>query len=257
MVRFTTLTLASALVTSLGAQSFTVNITLENLGTSGGLYLTPVFTGFHDGGFDLFDSGSIASAGLEDVAEIGSTAALDGEFMTNQGMSGISATTAAGGAPFGPGSSASFQVTLDVSDNRYLSFATMVIPSNDTFIGNDTAFELFDDMGNFIPLSQTYTGAMTYDAGTELNDAMTGPAFVVGQVGTDGGAEGGVITLQSDLTALDAFIGASLPVGGTLGSALSSSDLFRISVTAIPEPGMVGPLLGFAVLGFALRRRRR
>ena len=54
MVRITTLTLASALVTTLGAQSLTVNVTLENLGSSGGLYLTPVFTGFHDGSFDLF-----------------------------------------------------------------------------------------------------------------------------------------------------------------------------------------------------------
>ena len=171
-------------------------------------------------------------------------------------MAGISANTAAGG-PFGSGDSATFQVTLDATDNRYLSFATMVIPSNDTFIGNDNSFELFDAMGNFIPLARTYTGAMTYDAGTELNDAMTGPAFVVGQVGTDGGVEGGVIMLQTDLTALDEFIGVGLPVGGTLGSALSSSNLFRISVTAVPEPSMVGSLLGFAVLGFAIRRRRR
>lgn len=256
MLRLTTLTLASALASSLGAQSFTVNITLENLGPSGGLYLTPVFTGFHDGSFDIFDAGTAASSALEDVAEIGVTSGLESLFAASQGSSGIFATTANGG-PFAPGSSTSFQLTLDVSANRYLSFASMVIPSNDTFLGNDDAIELFDAMGNFNAVSLTYTGAMAYDAGTELNDASVGPAFVVGQVGTDGGAEGGVVMLQSDLSALDEFIGASLPVGGTLGSALSSSDLFRISVTAIPEPGMVGPLLGLAVLGLVIRRRRR
>jgi hypothetical protein len=253
MFRFTSLILSTGFATSLMAQSFTVNVKIENLASTGGLYLTPVFTGFHDGGYDLFNSGEAASGALESIAEVGDTSGLIGLLGSTQASS---VADMIGGAPFGPGSSLEAQFTLDVMDNRYLSFATMVVPSNDTFLGNGDpmALELFDGAGNFTPISLTLTGEMAYDAGTELNSLTTGPAFVVGQVGTDGTAEGGVVALQPT-DGLDEFIGANTP-GGTISSALSSSNLFRISVTAIPEPGMVGPLLGLAALGFVVRRRR-
>ena len=238
---------------SLAAQSVTVNVTFENLSPAGGLYLTPVFTGFHDGGFDLFDSGGSASAGLEDIAEIGQTGTLATAFGLAQ-PNGLSATSAPGG-PFAPGSSLTVQFTLDPTDHRYLAFATMVVPSNDTFLGNADPIELFDAGGNLMPLSLTLTGAQAWDAGTEVNDVADGPAFVVGQVGTDGTTEGGTIALLPT-NGLDSFIGVSTAAGPTLTSALSGGDLFRLTVTAVPEPSMVALLVGLAALGAALRRRR-
>ena len=45
------------------AGAVSVRVTVTNNAAAGGIYLTPMWIGFHDGGFDLFDIGGAASAG--------------------------------------------------------------------------------------------------------------------------------------------------------------------------------------------------
>lgn len=74
-----------------------------------------------------------------------------------------------------PGVTISLDVTLDNSDlanNRYFSYASMIAPSNDGFIGNEdpNGIEIFDAQGNFLGADITILGDRVWDAGTEVND---------------------------------------------------------------------------------------
>lgn len=242
------------------AQAVMVQVTLENLApsTPTGLYFGNVWTGFHDGSFDYFDTGTSASATTEAVAEAGDVSALDTDFMSAY-ASGMSQITGNASGPagfiFDPGASVSFTIDLDSAMHRYVSFGMMVVPSNDTFLGNDdpTALAIFDGSGTFLGGSWTFTTAMAWDAGTEVNDLADGPAFVMGQTGSAGTTEGGIIGLQ-DSTSLNALLGTTTAAGSTIGTV--NGNLFRISVSAVPEPSSLGLLLGMGALGFVLRRRR-
>src|SRR5262245_32554188 len=101
-------------VGALTAAGVDVRVTIQSLAPPGGTYFTPVWIGFHDGTFDLFDSGSPASAALERVAEDGNNAPLSAAFAAS-GAGGADATLQSGGAipPFGPGQSASVTFSLD------------------------------------------------------------------------------------------------------------------------------------------------
>lgn len=70
--------LVTAWAVMMGAEAATVKVSVENLGPAGGIFLTPVWVGFHDGSFDTYDLGSPASAGLERIAEDGNPAPLGG-----------------------------------------------------------------------------------------------------------------------------------------------------------------------------------
>lgn len=68
------------------AAAVQVRVTVENLSPTGGTLLTPVWVGFHDGTFDLYDRGGVASPALERLAEDGNTAPLSAAFAA--GLSG-------------------------------------------------------------------------------------------------------------------------------------------------------------------------
>ena len=53
-----------------------VRVIIENRSPENGILLTPLWVGFHDGSFDLFDTGTTASRALEALA--GLMARLDG-----------------------------------------------------------------------------------------------------------------------------------------------------------------------------------
>ncbi len=186
-----------ALVATADAAQYRVTVT--NNAPASGTYLTPVWVGFHSGSFDLFESGSAASGALERVAEDGNTGPLSANFSG----SGVDATLGAG--PIGPSmnGTAVFNLVNDGS-NDYLSFASMILPSSDFFIGNGdplavSVADLLDGMVN----SVTYTVLNVWDAGTEVNDFATSAGnplvgFPPGQSGPDQGAdENGVVTLAS------------------------------------------------------------
>ena len=72
--------LPTALFLAAQSQALEVQVKIENLSPEGGLYFTPVWVGFHDGNFDVYDQGSTASEGLERFAEDGDFAALRNDF---------------------------------------------------------------------------------------------------------------------------------------------------------------------------------
>jgi hypothetical protein len=159
-----------------------ITVTVENLAPEGGFYFTPVWLGLHNGSFDLFDPGGLASPELERLAEDGDGSALGEAFAAAVGgeAGGMDALVTApegfAGAPvFDPGDAASVHLTVDSEMNRYLSYVSMIIPSNDAFIGNHNphGIELFDAAGYFKGKKViTILGSMVWDAGTELNTEM-------------------------------------------------------------------------------------
>ena len=73
-----------------------------------------------------------------------------------------------------PGETESTRLTLNgtPSQNRYLSYASMLFPTNDGFVANDDpkAIEVFDEDGNFLGADFMVLGSQALDAGTEVND---------------------------------------------------------------------------------------
>jgi hypothetical protein len=242
-----------------------VQVTIENPQTAGQFFFTPVWLGAHDGNFDTYDGGALASGfpGITEIAETGDAMVLSDRFETEQ-PGGAQLTAASvvgdGDAPvYSPGESNTF--SLDVGDetvNRYFSYASMVVPSNDLFFanGNPTAHELFDIAGNFQgPLTIEVFGADVNDNGSEVNDAMGGAAFSV--LGGDSVDESLVVRdffgQPGDAAYLNSFVGTGTVSGDTILSTFTENDLIaRITVT--PEPSTIGLLaLGIAATG---RRRR-
>jgi hypothetical protein len=177
-----------------------VKVTIENLAPSNGTFLTPVWVGFHDGQFDLYDRGSPASIALERLAEDGNTAVLSADF-TASGAGTIQG--AIGNAPIAPGTAVTSTFKLDESllSSRYFSYASMVVPSNDFFIANDNplAHRIFDNTGTFLGADFIILGANVLDAGTEVNDEIpANTAFFGQQTPNTGTDEGGVVRLASE-----------------------------------------------------------
>ena len=177
-----------------------LRVVVENLAPVNGTFLTPFWFGFHDGSFDQLDAGSAASPGIERLAEDGTISTLGAEFLASGAGSAATAVFGAGG-PIANGESASTLLVLDAdaATSRFVSYASMVIPSNDAFIGNDDPMErmIFDAAGNFLGASFTILGSEVWDAGTEVNtEAASDTAFFGQSVPDTGIVEGGVITLH-------------------------------------------------------------
>ncbi len=242
------------------ASAQAVRIEIENLGSSTDFFLTPLWVGLHDGSFDLFSTGSPASAGLKELAETGVPTTLQGEFAAPGRLQSVAADPAGFGSLPGqppiidPGNTASTEIAIaNPAAYRYLSFASMVIPSNDAFIGNaePTAIELFDTAGNFKgDLVINITAADIYDAGTEDNTGL-GAAFVMTGTATD--TIGGTVSPGPDLSN---FVGATTPAGTVLGAAPGSTPFARITISVVPEPTSIA-LAGLGVIGLCSSRRRR
>jgi hypothetical protein len=160
-----------------------VRVSVKNQSSAGGIYLTPVWLGYHDGSFDSFNAGETASTGIERIAEDGDFGALAADFEAAAAGTGQVVLNPAGfaGAPlFDPGYSSSEMVYLDATTNRYLSYAAMVLPSNDAFIGNDNpmAYPIFNESGNFVgPVKVKVYGNQVWDAGTEANTESNAAFF--------------------------------------------------------------------------------
>ncbi|MEM9217904.1 MAG: spondin domain-containing protein [Cyanobacteria bacterium P01_F01_bin.150] len=173
-----------------------VTVTVENLAPTNGTRLTPVWVGFHNGNFDTFNSGEAASAALESLAEDGSNELLSQAFNAS-GLGSIDG--AVGSAPIQPSETPSETFDVNTSTGQYFSFASMVLPSNDTFIGNGNpeAYELFDDEGNFLGPEILVLGSQAYDAGTEVNDEIPANTAFFGQQNPNTGVdENGVVRLS-------------------------------------------------------------
>ncbi|QDU32404.1 Spondin_N [Poriferisphaera corsica] len=264
----------TAFVTSMVAGTFGVmgvanasgiEVTVENLAASNGFFLTPTWVGFHDGSFDVYDTDAKASAGLERLAEDGNTSVLSSEFaaVTTRGAGGVDDVIFDGG-PIAPGTSASKMFDgLDKLDNRYFSYAAMVIPTNDAFIanGSPSAYALFNDAGEFTgPIVINIYGKDVLDAGTEVNDEF-GVAFLTGTGGQtsadQGSVESNLVGAHAGLLDGGNILGGTTAAGTVFGDDIIGSDtlLARITINQLPEPSSLG-LLGLAGLAIVGRRRK-
>ncbi|MBO6513909.1 MAG: spondin domain-containing protein [Phycisphaerales bacterium] len=258
-------------VTGAAASAETISIQIENTNQSDGFFFTPFWVAAHNGGFDSYDGGALASGfpGITEIAETGNTAPISAAFSASAAgaAGGAQATVASvafdGDAPvFSPGESTTFD--LDVGDsttNRYFSYASMVIPSNDLFVANGNPFshEIFDAAGKFNgPLVISIYGRDVNDNGSEVNDAFAGAAFSAN--GGDSIDESVFIRnffeSDDDAAYLSSFIGSNTANGATIGSAFGEDDLIaRITITQVPAPsGLAGLALGGLVAG---KRRRK
>ena len=238
-----------------------IQVTVTNLAPANGTYLAPAWIGFHDGTFDLFDAGSAASPAIESLAEDGDPGMISSNF------AGSSAGSAQG-ILFGPtipqiapGESTSMVFNLDsmAATSRYLSFAEMVVPSNDAFISNDDpmAHPIFDASGNFVGGTFIVLGSMVWDAGTEVNTEAPMDTAFFGQMSPNTGpTEGGVVMIHPGYHAKG--------TGGILDDPMFANANFKaegyrvaeISISQVPEPSAVILVL-CGLAGLVLFRRFR
>ncbi len=244
-----------------------ISVTIENTQPDGYFYLTPFWVAAHNGGFDSYDGGDLAAnfPGITEVAENGNTGPISDSFAASAaGMAGgvdttLTAVSGMGDAPvFSPGESTTALIDIgDASINRYFSYASMVVPSNDLFVANGdaTAHELFDAMGNFNgPLVIEIYGRDVNDNGTEVNSATNDAAFSAldGQSLPENVVIRNLFTEMGDQGYLDSFIGTEVATGETLTGAFHSDSLIA-RITIVPEPTT---LLTLVIGGVALLRRR-
>lgn len=267
MERKTTIAmLGAAVVYSLAASAMaapvSVTVSIENLSPMGGTALTPFWVGFHDGSFDLYNSGEAASMGIERIAEDGNTGPLSMMF-GNANMGFVDGTVASnqGIPPILPGETGTMTFVVDSMSelNRYFSYASMVLPSNDAFVANGNPMEhaLFNSMGEFIGQNFFISGSEVLDAGTEVNDELPENTAFFGQSAPDTGVvEGGVVGAHPGFNPVGS--GGILDSPNFVNADFTAENypvaFVSFSVTAIPTPGAVG-LVGLA--GLAATRRRR
>ncbi|MEM6374921.1 MAG: spondin domain-containing protein [Pseudomonadota bacterium] len=175
-----------------------VRIAVINTSGIGGTAFTPLFAGFHDGSFDVYNPGEAASAGLEAVAEDGANGTIAAELIAldsdGQTVNVVGTTPAGGPGPIEAGGRASTTLEVDGASNGFLSLASMVLPSNDAFFGTNSAVQLFSEKGRFEG-AQTliFEGSDVLDAGTEVNTELDA-AFINQTAPNTGVDEGGVVT---------------------------------------------------------------
>lgn len=236
-----------------------VRFTVENLQPGDGFFFTPMWAGLHDGSFDLFTAGERASEGLEILAETGDTAPLSAEFEAPGRLQ-----TTVGDGPIGPNDVIEGSIDIiNPAAYRYLSFASMIIPSNDGFFGNGnpTAYELFDAEGNFTgPVTIDIMGSEIYDSGTEVNTGSGAAGFSLGFDGEGSGESTddptGTVAVHPDRFAN--LVGLQTAAGTTIGSdgggyITSDEPVARITVdvarAAAPAPASNSPFVGAVFVG--------
>ncbi|MGF1604112.1 MAG: spondin domain-containing protein [Thermosynechococcaceae cyanobacterium] len=249
------LTTGALLTMTVGATAATLRVTVDNLGPVNGTFTTPLWFGVHDGSFDLFDVGSAASTPLERIAEDGNIAPLTAAFNgTAQGV-----VFGPNTPPIGPGETGSTTVEIDPdpSGSLYFSYAAMILPSNDAFIGNENArqFQLFDNNGNFTGADFVVPGALVWDAGTEVNDELETTTAFFNQATPDTGTpENGTVQLHPGfnpngrILASDRFANADFTAPGY--------NVARIRIEQVPELGTEAVMLLGLVPLFCFWRRR-
>lgn len=239
------------------AAAVVVTVTVENLAASNSVSFAPIGFAFHDGDYDAFDAGSAASASIRTMAELGSPAAWRADFMAAEPGAVVGGT----GGPLHPGMTMNpGNFVVDTTSNNFFSFVSMVIPSNDHFIGNDdpTMFSLFDAGGNLTVSEITLTANRIWDAGSEVFDPGAAP-FIAGANPALNTPEGGVVSF--DFAGLSGYDGQTTGAGNVFDSQLTASTpVYRISfsTSAVPEPATWAMMIGgFALAGASLRQRRR
>jgi len=159
---------------------YTIEIEVINVAPENGTSLTPVWVGFHDGSFDTFSPDSPVSPQVERLVEDGNTEPLsefflsqsddDEDFITGTIISDNTVERVIEHSKTG-----TEYFVIDSEKHRFLSLLSMVVPSNDAFVGNSEPrqYQLFDDDENlFIDRTILWDGSNVWDAGSEVNDEI-------------------------------------------------------------------------------------
>ena len=185
-----------------------VIVLINNRPGQNATFQTPVWVGFHDGNFDIYDRGVAASSlpipgsdALERLAEDGSTGPISNDFATlvPTGTDATLGSNTPGRPPLAPRDRVTRMFRLDPAQSKYFSYASMVIPSNDAFIANGSplAHPIFDAQGMFIAQRFNVLGDEVLDAGTEVNDEIPENTAFFGQSQPNTGVdEGGTVVLH-------------------------------------------------------------
>lgn len=267
-IRTSVLTVAIAASSTLlnAATAATLKVTVENIGPEGGIFHSRTWVGFHNGVFDLFNDGEPAPEFLERLAEDAIIEPTDdfpetlSSAFAASGAIGVDGTVLGPTGPFRdffPGDSGSLTFNIeDPTTTRYFSYAAMILPSNDAFLGNENPFavEIFDDNGNFLGADFIITGNQIGDAGTEVNDEIPGNTAALAQAAPNTGVDqNGVVAPHPGF----------IP-GGNILTAFPNGDftqpgyqVARIRVEKVPEPAATAGLFalgGFFLLGQRMKR---
>jgi hypothetical protein len=233
-----------------------VTVRVQNLAPANSISFAPLRFGFNNGSFDAFNAGGVATAPIISVAEGGSGNAWFPAFAAADPMAVLGSTMGAltPGASF---TTATFRI--DTTINPFFTFASMVIPSNDFFIGNDDPMEyrLFDNAGNLLIQNIDQNASDIWNAGSELFDPLAA-AFLVGGTNALRTPENG--TVGFNFSELARFNGLTTAAGYRFDSGLvDNTAIYRISFTstAVPEPATWAMMIaGFGFVGGAMRRRK-
>lgn len=234
-----------------------ITVTVRNLAQANSVSFAPLRFGFHNGSFDAFDNGEAPNAAIISIAEGGSGADWFPAFAAADPTAVLGSTSGA----LTPGSSqTTMTFRVNTALNPFFTFASMVIPSNDHFIGNDDAqeYRLFDMSGNLLLSQIDQTAGEIWDGGSEIVDPAAA-AFLVGGTNALRTAQNGVVGF--DFSQLAQYNGLQTAAGYFFQSnLLADTPIYQINFTtsAVPEPSTWAMLIiGFGLTGATMRRRTR
>ncbi len=236
--------LALVAITNVPASAAAFQITIKNLSNN---VLSPTPFISHNTAFDLFDKNAFASTELEMLVEDGVTSGVVSLANAAKGIGDVASVVVTSGGPILPGESRTVSLTADPA-HPLLTFASMLMYSNDAFIGaaaGDSSFSLFH---NGLPIQANFIISFldVWDAGTEMDDELAVHVPGLGSLFGAGLPENGKITQPH------------LGITGTNDIPLSRDwygyDVAQIII--VPEPSSLAVLAAGMAGVVALVRRR-
>jgi len=175
---------------SLSVSAQQLEITVTNL--THGMHYTPLIIAAHSADASLYTLGEKASVELQAMAEGGDISGL------STILTSVNADMVANPASGLLAPAKSVTTMLDTADgNMYLSIASMLLPTNDAFVGLN-GWKIPSEAGTYKVLLNAY------DAGTEANDEIINGGGMPGIPGIPAAPGGNAGTAASGVTSVEA-----------------------------------------------------